>query len=210
MTRQAHAHNTDSAGLQALVAAILQERRKIDRVEGDVVAGHVRLAHHLAELRVLAQNDWAKQLKTVGISPRVASRYLQVARHWPEGIGLRESELLPRLPADLLKLEWLCRVPLPRLGDLLNTLDCKAATRAQVIAAVRRILGEETTTTDRPEPDVDLFARRLLDRLKKTVDRLPETFPDPEDHHRVRELLAEGFREVLETLTIAPSPETTR
>lgn len=189
-----------SAGVNRLINKIIAERQKIGRCEAAAVVCHIRLGHHLAALRPLAKNDWGTRLKAAGISPRVASRYLKIASYWPNEIGLRESDLLSRLPPDLLKLEWLCRVPQAQLGGLLDELDCKTATRPQVIAAVREILGTQTPAKDESELDVDRFARRLLDRLKKAVDKLHEIFPEPEQHDRVRELLTAGFREVLDFL----------
>ena len=112
------AESGDSAGIKKLVNEIVKERQKIDRCEGDVVAAYVRIARHLAELRQLANKDWGKQLKAIGMHPRVAGRYLKISQHWHDEIGLRESDLLARLPPDLLKLEWLCRVPQVQLGDL--------------------------------------------------------------------------------------------
>jgi hypothetical protein len=165
------ANAVDSASIKKLVNEILKVQQKIDRHEGDVVAAQIRLARRLAELRVLAKKNWGTQLKTIGISPRVASRYLKIAEHWRNEIGLSESDLLRRLPPDLLKLEWLCRVPQAELGDLLDVIDCKKASRPRVIAAVREALGEDPPA--QAEPDVETFVQRLIDRLTGTVGRRP-------------------------------------
>ena len=204
MKRKMKTDTEDLAGIKKLVNEILKEQQKIDRYEGDVVASHIRIGSHLTQLRLLAKNNWAKQLKTIGISPRVASRYLKIAQHWPSEIGLSESDLLPRLPPDLLKIEWLCRVPQAQIGDLLDKLDCKKANRPQVIAAVRAALGEDPPPKD--EQDVMKFVRRFIDRLVKTVDRLPETFPELEQQDRARELLAAGLHEVQDALQSRPVP----
>jgi hypothetical protein len=74
--------NGDSAGITKLVNEIVKERQKIDRCEGDLVAAHIRIAHHLADLRHLAKKDWGKQLKAIGMHPRVAGRYLKIS-HLP-------------------------------------------------------------------------------------------------------------------------------
>ena len=196
----------NAANVKMLVGEIVKEQQKLDRHEGDVVACHIRIGHRLAELRVQAKKTWGKQLKTIGISPRVASRYLKIARHWPDQIGLNESDSLPRLPVDWLKLEWLCRVPPSQLPDLLSELDCKRATRAQVIAAVREVLGEDPPAT--PDCDVEQFVQRCIQRLAGTVAGLDDTFPEPKQQNRVRELLAIGLRQVLETLRkVLPSGE---
>lgn len=187
----------DLDGIRKLVQAIVKEQQKIDRHEGDVVACHIRIGARLAALRSLAKRTWGRQLKALGISPRVASRYLKIARGWQDEIGLNESDLLTRLPTDLLKLEWLCRVPVSQLGGLLDTLNCKKATRSQVIAAVREVLGEEPpTATD----DVEMFVQRLIQRLTGTVEKLGEKFPEPDQQNRARELLSAGLDEVRNAL----------
>lgn len=187
----------DVDGIRKLVQAIVKEQQKIDRHEGDVVACHIRIGARLAALRSLAKKTWGKQLKTLEISPRVASRYLKIARNWTDEIGLTESDLMTRLPTDLLKLEWLCRVPVSEMAGLLDTLNCKKATRSQVIAAVREILGEDPpTATD----DVETFVQRLIHRLTGTVERLGDKFPEPEQQKRACELLAVGLLQVQDAL----------
>jgi hypothetical protein len=188
----------DSTSINTLVNEIVKEQQKIVRLEGDVVASHIRIGNRLAELRPLAKKTWGRQLKAIGISPRVASRYLKIAENWPAEIGLIESDLLPRLPSDLLKLEWLCRLPKAKLGSLLGKVDCKRSTRPQVIAAVREALGEEPPAKD--EHDVEKFVQRFIDRLMKTVDGLGETFPEAEQQDRVRELLGAGLVRVQDAL----------
>ena len=177
---------------------ILKEKQKIDRHEGDIVASLIRIGHHLAELRAAAKRTWAERLKTLGINPRVAARHLKLAEYWPIEIGLNESDLLARLPVDLLKLEWLCRVPVERLGELLDQLDCKKATRSEVIATVRAMLGE--TPPAPSEPSVTKFVERCIRRLVTAVDRLQETFPAAAEQAQARELLEIGLNQVLESL----------
>jgi hypothetical protein len=189
-------NKNDAATIHQLLDAIRTEQQSIDRHEGDVIVCQIRLAAHLAELRQLANRTWGKQLKALGMSPRVGSRYLKIAQHWTPEIGLNESDLLLRLPTDLLKLEWLCRVPLQQLRELVTDLDCKKASRSKVIAAVRETLGEEPSA----EVDVEEFVRRFINRLVGTVGRLDEKFPDPEQQNRARELLRSGIRKVQETL----------
>lgn len=187
----------DVDGIRKLVQAIVKEQQKIDRHEGDVVACHIRIGARLAALRSLAKKTWGQQLTALGISPRVASRYLKIARNWQDEIGLRESDLLARLPTDLLKLEWLCRVPVSQLAELLDSLNCKKATRSQVIAAVRQVLGEAPPTRS---DDVETYVERLLHRLAGTVEQLGEKFPEPEQQNRARELLAAGLDQVRSSL----------
>ena len=197
----------DSAGITKVLEKILKEKQKIDRREGDIVLSHIRIAHYLAELRAAVKRTWGQRLKALGINPRVAARYLKIADHWPTEIGLSESDFLPRLPVDLLKLEWLCRIPLERLGELLKQLDCKKATRTEVIAAVREALGEAPPET---EPNVTKFVGRCLQRLVKTIERLPEEFPAADEQAQARESLANGLHNVLEALRAATTRSSQR
>ena len=198
MNEKSKTQDEDSAGINKVLDKILKEKQKIDRREGDIVASLIRIGHHLTELRAAAKRTWAERLKTLGINPRVAGRYLKLAEHWPVEIGLNESDLLARLPVDLLKLEWLCRVPLERLGELLDQLDCKKASRSEVIAAVRAMLGE--TPPAAPEPSVTKFVDRCIRRLTTAVGRLPEEFPAADEQAQARELLGIGLNQVMESL----------
>ena len=190
-----------TADIQQIVDAIRAEQQNIDRHEGGVVVCHIRLASRLAELRPLAKRTWGQQLKVLGMNPRVASRYLKIAKHWSPELGLHESDLPPRLPTDLLKLEWLCRVPLQQLREILNDLDCKRASRREVVAAVREALDEEPP----PEEEVEVFVQRFLDRLQGTIGRLEERFPEPDQLNRARQLIRSGLRKMQASLQTAES-----
>ena len=175
MNERTKTHEEDSAGINKVLDKILKEKQKIDRREGDIVTSLIRIGHHLAELRAATKRTWAERLKSLGINPRVAARYLKLAEYWPIEIGLNESDLLTRLPVNLLKLKWLCRLPVERLGELLDQLDCKKATRSEVIAAVRAMLGETPPVPS--EASVAKFVDRCIRRLATAVDRLQEKFP---------------------------------
>ncbi len=192
------ANKDEAATVNQLLDAIRAEQRSIDRHEGDVIVCQIRLAARMAELRQSAKRTWGKQLKTLGMSPRVGSRYLKIAQNWSNEIGLKESDLLPRLPTDLLKLEWLCRVPLRQLRKLLNELDCKKTSRSQVIAAVREALGEDPPS--KPGDEVEQFVQRFIKRIARTVGQLGDKFPEVEDQSRARELLAAGLLQVQDAL----------
>lgn len=89
-------------------------------------------------------------------------------------------------------------VTLPQLGDLLDKLDCKKATRPQVIAAVLEALGEDPPAND--EQGVEEYVRRFIDRLVRAVEGLSEKFPEPEQQHHARQLLAAGLQRVQDAL----------
>ena len=206
MKEKPNGDTPDRPNTRKLVSEIRKELRKIDGYEGDIVTSHIRLGNHLAQLRQLANGDWTKQLSVIGMSPRVARRYLTIARHWPSETGLKESGLLSRLPTDLLKLEWLCRVPQDKLGPLLDELDCKRASRRQVVTAVRAVLDEAPPA--KTERDVQKFVQRFIDRIMRTVDRLHETFPESEQQDHARELLVTRLQEVQEALKARIDPRT--
>jgi len=193
----------DAVAIKKLVTEIAKEQQKLDRYEGDAIACQIRIAARLAKLREQAKRTWGKQLNDLGISPRVASRYLKIAQHWPDEIGLSESDLLRRLPPDLLKLEWLCRVPLAGLPTLLDKLDCKKAARSEVIVAVREALGEDSPA---PQPEAEEFVNRLVQRLKNSIAQLGEKFPNRHQQELARTLLATGLRDIQQALEVETPP----
>jgi hypothetical protein len=210
MKRRVNSTVKEPSNIKELLGDIKSELQKIDRCEGDIVASHIRLASYLRTLRDLAKKDWATQLASINICPRVGSRYLKIAEHWPDGIGLRESDLLPRLPPDLLKLEWLCRVPTEALGTLLTELDCKKATRPQVIAAVRKALGETPPLKDNEgNPGVEKTVEAFLRRVRESVDRLQARFTEPKQQELLRVCLTAGLNELKDALGELPVPGNT-
>jgi hypothetical protein len=176
-------------GVGALLDQITQEQKKIDQHNGDVVASVIRIAQYLTELRPLVKKTWASQLATVGVSTRVASRYLKLGNSWLGQVGLSDPDLLRRLPDDLTKLEWLCRVPQPQLPRLLDELDCRKAPRPQVIAAVRKELGESKLVRA-DAGDVEQLIKRRLDQLVHTIELASGKSPQPEAQARLLKLLA--------------------
>ena len=198
MPSKADTNAKDSDDARKLVQENLKEQTRIDRHEDDVVACHIRLGSRLKKLRSLANGTWGRQLADLGMAPRVASRYLRIATHWPDATGLNESDLR-RLPADLLKLEWLCRVPTTQLGALLDDLDCRKETRSKVIAAVREALGEERPK--RATPDVGKYVQRLFNRLTSTLENLDEKFPEQEQQNQARKLLVARLQQLQDSLS---------
>lgn len=200
--RKTQAGATSSARMTELLDKIAAEQQKIDRQDGDVVACYVSMGQCLAELRPLAKRNWARQLKLLGIAPRVASRRMKLAQRWPDGIGHEESELLPRLPSDLLKLEWLCRLDHPQLSELLTHFDAKRATRPQVIAQVREALGEAPPA--KPDLDVEQVVQHFIDRMLSTAERLSDKYIEPSQRDHARHLLVAGLCRIQEALTDEP------
>jgi len=171
----------DNPAIGTLLEKISNEQKKIDSHEGNVVVSLFGIGRHLAKLRPLARKTWKLQLDAIGMSPRVANRYVKLGE---SEIGLNESDLLKRLPSDLMKLEWLCRLSVVQLSGLLDSLDCKKATRSEVIAAVREVLGESKPVKT---PDIEKEIKGLINRLIDTVESLEES--EPEVQNRVRKSL---------------------
>ena len=76
-------------------------------------------------------------------------------------------------------------------------LDCRKATRPQVIAAVRKELGESKPVRA-DAGDVEQLIKRRLDRLVHTIELVSGKSPQPEAQARLlkllaRKLLAAGF-----------------
>jgi hypothetical protein len=192
--QSAAAKPCDQAAVDALLDKIRAEQVNVNSREGPIVASLLRICMHVAELRGLVKKDWSKRLKQVGMNARVASRYVQIGKSWLGQIGLTESDLLSRLPTDLLKLEWLCRLSTDQLDGLLAQMDCKKTSRGQVIAAVKGILGD--TDSDRPVPNAEKAIQRVLNRLLVLSQQAIQSPSPPEGLPRIRTLLQKGAREI--------------
>jgi hypothetical protein len=184
-------------GIPIILNGIRAEQARIDNNEGDVVASMIRIGRHLGELRKLARRDWGKRLKEVQINPRVASRYTNIAKSCLGEIGLNESDSLPRLPPDLLKLEWLCKLDREHLESLLDKLDCKKAARRDVIAAVKEILGIPDSERG---VDPEKLIKRGFQRMVKAVGQLMDDEPDPTGLQRLGGLIDTGVQQLRDAL----------
>jgi hypothetical protein len=179
-------------GVGALLDQIAQEQKKIDQHKGDVVASIFRIAQHLTELCPLVKENWASQLAAIGVSTRDADRYLKIGNSWLGQVGLNQPDLLRRLPDDLAKLAWLCRVPQSQLPRLLDELDCRKVPLPQVIAAVRKELGEgKPARAD--AGDVGQLIKRRVGRLVRRIKLGSGNSPQPEALARLLKLLAAGL-----------------
>ena len=64
-----------------------------------------------------------------------------------------------KLPTDLTKLEWLCKLPKKGLEKVLEELDCKQAKRSEVVEIVRQVLGK-----------VNSVAKKQMASIKESID----------------------------------------
>jgi hypothetical protein len=174
-----------------VLAQIRDAKRRSQDVEGKSILIDRELGLHFRQLRDLLPGTYLKELAKLGYNPRVASRYMTLATHWPPE-RTPGSDILLQLPHDVQKLEWLCRLPLDRLEMLCQAMDLRTTGRPAVIAAVKRMLGlaEEDGTEAKPAPQPTLAAvRKKLDtfavRLQTDLDQLstpekPQTLQDLE------------------------------
>jgi hypothetical protein len=135
----------DTAAIGKLLGGVAEECAKMDRHGGEMAGCHLRITRHLADLKPLAHRTWGKQLKTIGMYPGVASRYLTIAKSWLGEIGLAESDLAAQLPADLENLERVAGLTRVQLKGLLDRVDVRHAGRAVVSREVNGILGRQQT-----------------------------------------------------------------
>jgi hypothetical protein len=185
--------------IDQVLADIQVEQGKIGGNEANSVHAMLRIADYLAALRVMARKTWAKQLKKVGISPRVAARYLKVASTWLTRIGLNESdlELVANLPMDLMKLEWLCRLDRSVLEDLLSRVSAKHTSRTKIIEAVCEALGQDPPT--KKPPSIKKLFERVIRGLAE-IGEVLEGLRDNEDCDQLCARLQEALGQIQEAL----------
>jgi hypothetical protein len=190
------------------MAQIRAEQSKIDRNEGQIVASYVELGRLLLDMKNRAKRTWTQQVQQIGYHPRAASRLQQLAKGWWTAIiGTNGSDLFDRLPPDPQKLEWLCRLTREQMQKLLNESDPKRASRKEVIATVKAMLGK--ATTPRPKDPLEPIKRRF-DGLVNCIRQLA----DDEIDEAVRAMAAESLADKLAELqaameSIGPSPAST-
>jgi hypothetical protein len=126
-----------------LIEQIRVESEKMANSEGAAVLHAIELAKLYGVLRgSVTGRRWEKSLAELGISPRVAARYLKISASW-WGSRTPGSEIRSLLPCDLHKLEWICRLSEAALPVFVKALKCKDVSRGEVIAAVQKLLGEQ-------------------------------------------------------------------
>jgi len=121
--------------MQKSLWAIRSEQDRIAENEALAAASRIRIGIHLWGIRA-ANGDWTETLNRLGYDPRAAARYIQVGQAWGPA-GIQRSDVVNRLPNNLVKLLWLCRIPLHELGAFLEANDCRALGQSKVIALVK-------------------------------------------------------------------------
>jgi hypothetical protein len=110
------------------------------------------------------------------LNPRTARRLLLIGETWWCDSGTLGSTILARLPVDLQKLSWLCRLDRDQLDELVECLDCRKASRRTVVDAVKTMLGEQDTPQGTPTSSpVEMFVASFRRGLAKLVSALAES-----------------------------------
>jgi hypothetical protein len=179
------------------VEEIRLHQRKVASQEGDVVATLFRIGALLVQLKEQAKRTWTAQVKELGYHPRVARRLQKLGSSPLSQNGLDESALLQRLPTDLLKLEWICRLEPKSLTEILTAVDCKAGSRTAVIDAAKAALNIPRKPRLRANVQGLLQAfDRFLGRVQAAVTECG----DGEDGQELRLQLGTGLTDGFEKL----------
>jgi hypothetical protein len=156
-------------------------QREMAGREGDLVVIAVEIGQLLLQLQSVAKGSWTKHAKDLGYHPRMANRYMALAKGWWTGPRLMESSLLDKLPPDLQKLTWLVKLDEDQLAECVEWLDCRKASRTQVIEAVKRKLhiaefakAARPITVDQVLRDCDRFVNRASEAIENAGSDLPD------------------------------------
>jgi hypothetical protein len=194
-----HANATASrAELDRLIHNIKAKQSKVAKQEGDIVSNLVRIGVLLIELQSAAGRTWQRQVEKLGYHPRTASRLQKIALSWQGEIGTAGSEILSRLPTDLQKLEWLSRLSREQLGTLLAWLDLKKASRNEVTAAVKELLG--ATAATRTKGSVVKVINQLFTRMAKVLAGWHQAGNGEETPEQLRVAFHSGVQELQQAL----------
>jgi Protein of unknown function (DUF3102) len=202
-TKKAKASADDSADNAATIKRLLEQIRvmhlEIERDDGRVLRKKIEVGKKLRELRQLITSKWQKHLKSIGVSPRSASRYMRISDELGHMVadlddGGDVPELLHRMPDDVQKLETLCRLSPRKLDALSKTLDFKAATRGMLIQAVNEKLGKKVSGKVKDDSEMSakdivchfmqraMFLRDLLDEGAKPTELRTELVKAAKEH----------------------------
>jgi hypothetical protein len=215
-----HTSNTTPPGkVQSAAAAaklkekIGAERKKIEKEEQSkakndaaIVRSQVRIGGWLVELQKHIRKTWTNDVKAMGYHPRVARRLQKLgASWWCAENGLHESVPVEKLPIDLCKLEWLCRLNEEQLRELLGQQDCKGLPRPKVSRAVKAMLGIQTRKANTaPQAAVVNAVERFVQRLSARITELRQEGLAPQAREQVVVALDDGFAQFRRALSGGP------
>ena len=134
---------------------------------------------HLAALEAATRTKraWTDRVKAIPhgdrpglyLNPRTARRLMELGKsRWGQEAGTPGPKTLDRLPTDIQKLTWLCKLSPGQLGDLLGRMDCKEEGRKVVVDAAKALLppGGTKGTTRRAPEDLGSFKQAVAKAAK--------------------------------------------
>jgi len=166
--------------------------------EGKVVLHHIELARLYSELRGLVKRrKWEETLKGIGVSPRVANRYLAIAKGWWVARELA-PDLLSKLPCDVHKLEQLSKLTVEQLTAVTTSLDCKDCSRAQVTESVIRWIGDKPNLSTDEDEIAKALKKRWSSHSKAMVTVATDVFEEGFQPSERKKLLDELYANMAE------------
>jgi len=161
-----------------LVTRIKLFQAGLAKSKSETVLNHVRIGKALAELKAVTKTTtrWRNQLAEVSLSRRVADRYLQLGESWWTEALLEAEGLLHQLPADLEKLEWLCRLPQASLKanvDMIGDLP-----RETLIRKVQQKLGIQPPKKAADPVTAKTFRQKCELLMDQLIDLATEAGPE--------------------------------
>jgi hypothetical protein len=178
-------------------------QKALEKDEGRVVRYQVVIGVELVKLQRLSKRTWTKDVVALGFNPRTARRLQRLGDNWGGQNGLNQS-VLESLPNDVMKLEWLCQLPLEKLPAFLHANDCKSLPRAAVIAAVKSVLGLAEAPLD-PAAALDRNLRRLKNQIESAIEQLDEA-PASNVQDPIRDELSDACQRLQQA--VKPDPAT--
>jgi hypothetical protein len=178
--------------------------RKMRAGETDNVRLVIEQGRLLWELKKQAPYSWLEKLSQIGIHERVARRYLTIGECWATDDRTPESGLLEEMPYDLLKLEWLCRLPLDDLRAFVRTCDCRREPRGSLIKRVQRMLGQIPSDSQQDAPGLDPL-RKESDAYVRRVLKAAESLDSDQRQELAKENEAK-FSELQQALKAVGEP----
>jgi hypothetical protein len=144
------------------------------RIVAITLAGRC-LANMRDELKEQGISDWEKRLAQEARLPvNELQRRILIGTHWAGSIETAQVQaLLAQLPADTLRLEWICKIPMAELPSFLSEVDCRLLDREAVKRAVQTRLGVVNVLreVDRAAKRAATMARNLSrDQQARLVD----------------------------------------
>jgi len=161
-----------------LLARIKVFQASLAKSKAETVLNHVRIGKALFELKKATKTStrWRSHLAELGFPRRIGDRYLQLGESWWTEELLEAEFLHHQLPADLEKLEWLCRLPRENLKDLVSVLA--DLPRETVIRKVQQKLGIKPATKPIDRVTAKAFKQKCESLMDQLIDLATEAGPD--------------------------------